>query len=364
MTATFDRTATAPSVRDRIALLSLLTGGWPAQACYALAKLGVPDLLAEGPRPAGELAAAVGADARALRRLLRVLSAVGLLTEPEPGVFALTPTGRLLCGDTVRSSRPAALLFGEEVHRSFGEIMHTLRTGRPAFDSLYGQPFYDYLADRPEVAAEFTAAMGTAPVPPALNKVDLTGVATLVDVGGGEGNLLAKLLPRHPGMRGVLAELPEAIGPARERLTELGLADRVDLVEGSFFDELPAGGDVYVLSRVLHNWDDERAGQILRRIREAVPDHGRLLVLERLEAPVPEDAALSQQAVQERLIDLLMLVMLQGWDRSETEYGSLLEDAGFEVRAVHTPQARSDRAERVIEAVPVGPSAAIGGESR
>ncbi|MGC5342080.1 methyltransferase [Streptomyces sp. DT171] len=363
MTTTFDRTA-APSVRDRIALLAILTGGWPAQACYALTKLGVPDLLAEGPRPADELAAATGADVRAFRRLVRVLTAVGLLSEPGPGLVALTPTGRLLCGDTVRSSRPAALLFGEEVHRSFGGIMDSLRTGLPAFDALYGLPFYDYLADRPEVAAEFTAAMGTAPVPPALDKVDLSGAATLVDVGGGEGNLLAKLLPRHPEMRGVLAELPEAVGPARERLAALGLADRIDLVEGSFFDPLPAGGDIYVLSRVLHNWDDERAGQILRRVREAMPDHGRLLVVERLEAPVPEGAELSQQAVQERLIDLLMLVMLQGWDRSETEYRGLLEDAGFDVRAVHSPRTRSDRAERVIEAVPARPAAPVDGETR
>ncbi|MBK3570865.1 methyltransferase [Streptomyces sp. MBT62] len=354
MTTTPERAATAPSLRDRMTLAGILTGGWLAQGCYAVAELGLPDLLADGPRPAAELAAETDADPRAVRRLLRVLSSVGLFTEPEPGVFALAPTGRLLCTDTVRSSRSAAIMFGEEVHRSFGAITHTLRTGTPAFDSLYGMPFYDYLDSHPEAAAVFTSAMGAAPVPPALNAVDLTGVGTLVDVGGGDGSLLAKVLPHHPVMRGVLTELPDALEGARDRLTLLGLADRTDLVAGSFFDPLPEGGDVYTLSRVLHNWNDDKAVRILRRVREAMPDHGRLLVLERLETPVPEGAALTRQAAQGRLIDLLMLVMLEGWDRSEEEYRALLEAAGFTVRAVHPAPLQSDRAEQVIEAVPAG----------
>ncbi|MEI7029415.1 methyltransferase [Streptomyces pratensis] len=364
MTTAPDRAGTAPSIRDRMTLATILTGGWLAQGCYALAKSGIPDLLTDGPRPAADLAAEAGADARAVRRLLRGLAAGGLFTEPEPGVFALTPTGRLLCTDTVRSSRSAAIMFGEEVHRSFGEITHTLRTGRPAFDALYGMPFYDYLDSQPETAAVFTAAMGTAPVPAALNSVDLAGVDTLVDVGGGDGSLLAKVLPRHPGMRGALAELPEALEGARERLGALGLADRVDFTAGSFFDPLPTGGDVYTLSRVLHNWNDERAVQILRRVREAMPAHGRLLVLERLDTPVPEGDELSPQAAQGRLIDLLMLVMLEGWDRSKEEYRGLLEAAGFTVRTVHSPRARSDRAEHVIEAVPAVTDGAAAGEAR
>ncbi|MFH8796408.1 methyltransferase [Streptomyces sp. NPDC017941] len=364
MTTTPERTHTAPSIRDRMTLASILTGGWLAQGCYALAKSGIPDLLADGPRPAGDLAAAAGADTRAVRRLLRVLAAVGLFVEPEPGVFALTPAGRLLCTDTVRSSRSAAIMFGEEVYHSFGEITHTLRTGQPAFDSLYGMPFYDYLDSDPETAAVFTAAMGTAPVPAALNSVDLTGVGTLVDVGGGDGSLLAKVLPRHPGMRGVLTELPEALEGARERLGTLGLADRTDFTAGSFFDALPPGGDVYTLSRVLHNWNDDRAVQILRRVREAMPEHGRLLVLERLERPVSEGATLSRQAAQGRLVDLLMLVMMEGWDRSEEEYRGLLDAAGFTVRAVHPAPLQSDRAEHVIEAVPAARGGAAAGAAR
>ncbi|MET7900582.1 methyltransferase [Streptomyces sp. NPDC005336] len=346
-----------PSLADRAALFSVLTGGWLSQSCYALTKLGIPDLLADGPRPAGELAAAAGTDPRALRRVLRALTAAGLFREPSPGVFALTPASRLLCTDTTRSSRSAAILFGEEVYRSFGEILTVLRTGRPAFGELHGKPFYDYLDEQPEVRARFTAAMGTAPVPTALAECDLTGLGTLVDVGGGDGGLLAKVLARVPGARGILTELPEAVDRARAKLAGLGLAERVGFVPGSFFDPLPGGGDVYTLSRVLHNWDDERATLILRRIREAIPDHGRLLVLERLETSAePLDAAPSAFAAQGKLIDLLMLVTLDGWDRTEAEYRALLRQAGFEVRTVHTPPLRSARAESAIEAVPAHPA--------
>ncbi|MDI5966984.1 methyltransferase [Streptomyces sp. SL13] len=343
-----------PGVADRAALFAVLTGGWIAQAVYAVTRLGVPDLLAEGPRTVEELAASAGADTRTLYRTLRVLAAQGLLHEPQPRTFELTSVTRLLCADTSRSAQPTALMFGEEVHRSFGEIAHTLRTGRPAFDRLAGTPFYDYLGEHPQAAATFHAAMGAAAVPAALARCDLTGVGSFVDVGGGEGGLLARVLGRHRSARGVLVDLPESIGQARERLAAAGVADRVEFVAGSFFDAgvLPAGADVYALSRVLHNWDDEGAAAILARVRQAVPPHGRLLVFEYLEdtAPARGGDPLDTQA---KLIDLLMMVMLDGHDRSREEYTALLEAAGFAVRSVDASRVRASRTESVIEAVPV-----------
>ncbi|MBA0053035.1 hypothetical protein E0L36_19795 [Streptomyces sp. AJS327] len=331
----------------------MLTGGWLAQCCYALTRLGIPDLLAGGPRPAAELAHETGADARAVRRVLSSLAAVGLFGEPAAGTFALTPVTRLLCADTPRSSRESALMFGEEVHRSFGEITHTLTTGQPAFEAVYGRPFYDHVNGDARTGGAFSAAMGTAPVPAALARCDLSGLGCLVDVGGGEGGLLTRALTPRPAARGVLVELPEALGRARPRLAEAGLERRVDLVEGSFFDQLPGGGDVYVLSRVLHNWDDARATRVLRRVREAIPPHARLLVLERLEHPgpaAPGDLGRPSPSAQAKLIDLLMLVMLEGHDRTEAEYRALLEAADFEVSAVHQAPGR---AESALEAVPV-----------
>ncbi|MDH6109419.1 cyclopropane fatty-acyl-phospholipid synthase-like methyltransferase [Kitasatospora sp. MAP12-15] len=346
-----------PGLTERATLFAVLTGGWIAQACYAIAKLGVPDLLADGPRTADDLAAACGADPRALNRTLRALSASDLLRETAPRTYALTATTRLLCSDYRRSSRPTALMFGEEVHGAFGEIMHTLRTGRPAFEQLHDIPFYDYLGEHPQAAETFHTAMGAAAVPAALATCDLGRLGTLVDIGGGEGGLLAKVLARHREARGVLVELPETLGLARARLTEAGCADRVDFVAGSFFDPdtVPRGADVYTLSRVLHNWDDVGAATILRRVREAMPPEGRLLVFEYLEdvQPAPTTRPARPYSAQAKLIDLLMLVMVDGHDRTLEQYRSLLADAGFAISSVHPAPVHASRTESVIEAVPL-----------
>jgi SAM-dependent methyltransferase len=346
---------------DRAALFSVLTGGWIAQACYGLVRLGVPDLLAGGARTVDELAPECGADVRALYRTLKVLSAAGLLRRPAPRTFALTPAARLLCSGTRRSSRETAVMFGEEVHRSFGDILHTLRTGRPAFPELYGSSFYDYLGGHPQAAATFHAAMGAASVPAAFARCDMAGLGTLVDVGGGEGGLLAAALARRPAARGVLVELPGTLARARERLAAAGCADRVELVAGSFFDPgaVPAGADVYTLSRVLHNWDDADAARILRAVRGAVPPGGRLVVLERLEEPADAaepagpDRAAGPFEAQAKLIDLMMLVMVEGYDRTLEQYRALLAAAGFGVAAVHAAPLRTTHGESAIEAVPV-----------
>ena len=323
-------------------MLGILSGGVLAQSCYAVAKLGVPDLLASGPRTVRDLAAGCGADPRVLHRLLRALAALGLFRLTAPDTYELTPAGDLLRSDVAGSLRQTAVLHGEEVARSFAEIMHTVRTGEPAFDKVHGQPFYEYLAAHPDTADTFVAAMGSERVPAALDGCDLTGVATLVDVGGGNGGLLAGVLAAHPDTRGVLLELPDAVRAARVLLTEAGVADRVDLVEGSFFDAVPPGGDVYVLARVLHNWTDERAEAILRRVGSAMRPGARLIVLEKF---LPEEVGSAASA----MVDLLMLGMLEGHDRTAAQYVALLERAGFETVAVR-PSA-DPSAEGAIEAV-------------
>jgi O-methyltransferase domain/Dimerisation domain len=299
-------------------LLGVLSGSWLAQACYAMVKLDVPDLLAAGPRTVEDLAAASGADARVLYRLLRALASAGLLRQPSPGEFALNPVSELLRSGVPGSARGAALTQGEEVFRSFAEIMHTVRTGTPAFDKVYGQPFYAYLDANPEVAREFADGMGGQPVPAGLSTCDFTGVGTLVDVGGGTGALLADVLARYPAMRGVLLERPEALRQARSRLSDVD--GRVEFVAGSFFGAVPPGGDVYVLARVLHNWADERAADIVRAVRAAAAPGARLVVLEEFaDGPGPG------------LVDLLMLVTLEGYERTAAEYRELLTAGGFGV---------------------------------
>ncbi|MEV4412298.1 methyltransferase [Catellatospora sp. NPDC049609] len=309
-------------------LLGILSGTWVAQGVYALVKLGVPDLMADGPVHVGQLAHACGADARALGRLLRALALLGLFTEPAPDTYGLTSTTELLRADVPGSVRLNALMQGDEVFRSFAEIVHTLRTGRPAFEAVYGRPFYDYLGDNPEAAAVFNESMGDQRPPAALTGCDLGWAGTVVDVGGGNGSLLIDVLTRFPQLRGVLMELPDAADAARARLAEAGLAERAECVAGSFFDGVPAGGDAYVLARVLHNWNDDNAVAVLRRVHAVLPPHGRVIVLEDF---LPERGEPAPGRSAAGLVDLLMLVTQEGHDRTGSEYRELLVKAGFEV---------------------------------
>lgn len=333
----------------RMRLLGTLSGTWIAQACYVLAKLGLPDRMAAGPCDAGQLAGWAGVDPVALRRLLGALAAAGLLREPAPDTFTLTPVTEFLRSDVPGSARMTAILYGEEVFRSFGELLHTVRTGDPAFPTCYGEPFYDYLSGNPTSAAAFHAAMGGQPVPQALSGVALDGVRTIVDLGGGNGSLLATVLMRQTSMRGILVELPDAASQARQRLVELGLLDRVQIIEGSFFDIVPGGGDLYVLCRVLHNWTDENALRILRQAGRHMPPGARLVVAETLLTGHAPDQGAGQRAerARSRMVDLLMLAMLEGRDRTAEEYRELLALAGFRVARTTA----GSGAETVLEAV-------------
>ncbi|HEV7650893.1 MAG TPA: methyltransferase [Actinophytocola sp.] len=333
------------SVFARRKLLGILSSSWVAQSCYAVAKLGLPDAMAAGPRPVAELAAECGADPRVLNRLLRAMVSMGLFRQTAPQTYALTSVTELLRSDVPASLRQMAVLDGEEVFRSFADIMHTVRTGAPAFESIYGEPFYAYLAGQPQLAATFADAMSGAQVSAALALCDLTGAGLLVDVGGGSAGLLVAALTHYPRLRGVLLELPETVRQAKATVTDAGVADRVELVEGDFFAAVPPGGDAYVLARVLHNWTDERAETILRRVREAMAPDGRLIVLEQLQ-PDEED----EPGPGKGMVDLLMLVLLEGHDRTQEDYRRLLERSGFALRAVRhgaTPDADS-----MLEAVP------------
>jgi len=317
--------------RDDIArrkMLGILAGTWLAQGCYALAELRIADAMGDGTHTADELAAATGTDPVALLRLLRALAMAGIVAQPEPGRFALTPASRLLRSDVEGSVHLNAVMQGDEVFRSFAEITHTLRTGEPAFAKVFGVSYYDYLGANPEAAHNFHESMGAQQVPTGFASVDLTGVAHLVDVGGGNGTLLAGVLAAQPGIRGTLVELPEAVAVARPRLAEFG--DRVGYVEASFFDEVPPGGDAYVLCRVLHNWRDETAAALLRRVRAAMAPGTRLIVLEEFLPEAGADGAAGGAGI----VDLLMLVTLEGRDRTGDEYRDLVTAAGFTVTEV------------------------------
>lgn len=316
-------------------LQGVLSATWTAQACSVFAGLGLADELAGGPRSSAKLAATAGLDQIALWRLLAALADGGILRQTGPDQFELSPVGEYLRSDVPGSLRATAILYGDEVYRTFGGLLDTVRTGRPAFAEAYGQPFYAYLGDHPEFAATFNAAMSAAPQAAPLDADLFAGARTVVDVGGGDGSLLVQALGRHPELRGVLVELPEAAERAGRLLAQAGVLDRVRLAIGSFFDQVPGGGDLYVLRRVLHNWNDENAGLILARVRAAMQAGARLLVLEDLLPADPAGASAGTWgAPRNRIVDLLMLVLMEGRDRTAAQYTALLSDSGFVVQSI------------------------------
>jgi O-methyltransferase domain len=302
-------------------LLGMLFATWTARACSVFAVLALPDLIAAGTQTTAELATAADLDPVALQRLLAALADAGVLRQTGASRFELSQMGNYLRSDVPGSVYGTAVLYGDEVYRSFGGLLDAVRTGRPAFADLSGQTFYDYLSDNPRLAAAFTAAMSAAPEPePPADLFD--GARTMVDVGGGDGGLLADTLRRRPEMSGILVELPAAAARARCLMAEAGVLDRVRIMAGSFFDHVPAGCDLYVLRRVLHNWSDENVCRVLARVRAAMPQDARLLVLEKLAAS------------RNRIADLLMLVLMEGRDRTSQEYTTLLTASGFAIKSV------------------------------
>ena len=328
-------------------LLGMLCATWTAQACSVFTTLGLADRMAAGAGTTAELAEAAELDPVALQRLLAALADAGVLRQTAADRFELSPMGEYLRSDVPGSVHGTASLYGAEVYQCFDGLLDTVRTGRPAFDERYGQPFYEALGGNPALASAFNSAMSAAPepAPPATELFD--GARVLVDLGGGDGGLLADVLSERAELHGILVELPEAAERARERLTETGVIDRVRIETGSFFDEVPADGDLYVLRRVLHNWSDENVRHVLRRVRAAMPEGARLLVLEELLPGAPDASSASAGAwakPRNRIVDLLMLVLMEGRDRTAEEYTALLEEGGFAVKNVTTG---------AIEAIPV-----------
>jgi len=309
-----------------------MAGTWVSHAILLAARLGIPDLLADGPKDGRELAGLTDAHAPSLYRVLRALASVGVFREAEDGRFHLTPLAEPLRDGVPGSLRAFAIMLGEEWHwRAWGDLPHAVRTGQSAFEHLYGVTNFEYWAQHPEAEAIFDDAMtsrGAAQNAAVVAAYDFAGVGTLVDVGGGHGSLLAAVLQAHPAMRGVLVERPEVVAGARAYLEQAGVQERCEVVAEDFFASVVSGGDAYVLKSVVHDWDDDRAVAILSTCRRAMPAGGRLLVVDWVVPPGDEPSFA-------KLLDLLMLVWTPGGkERTEAEHRALLALAGFELTRV------------------------------
>jgi ubiquinone/menaquinone biosynthesis C-methylase UbiE len=310
-------------------VLQIARGYQLSQALYVAAKLGVADVLAERPLAAEGIADAVGAHASPLRRVLRALVAAGVFCELEDGRFASNEAAAALRAGAAGGMGDVVVSFGEEMYRSFGELLHTVRTGETAFDSVYGAPLFEYYAANPEVEASAAARMlaRTLPVARELAASDvLRNARIVVDVGGGTGTLVAEVLRHGSELTGVLLERPGMLEHAKRYLSELSVAERCELVEGDFFSSVPAGGDVYVLKSVLHDWDDDRCVAILRTCRAAMGEAARLLIVELI---LPERMTPSPALLSAAHLDLIMLAYAGGRERTEAEFKQLLEQAGL-----------------------------------
>ena len=322
-----------PTPHDQMA--RMITGYWVSQMVYVAAKLRIPDRLADGPKAAEELAQATGTHARSLYRLLRALASLGVFTEGGDHQFSPTPLADALRSDVPGSQWAMAIMMGEEQYRCWGDLLESVRTGQTAFQRLYGKPIFEYLAEHPEQARIFDAAMTGIHGPETqamLDAYDFSGIGVLADIGGGNGSTLVGILERHPEMRGILFDLPGVTEGAGAGIRAAGLQGRCEVVGGSFFEAVPGGADAYLLRHIIHDWDDERATTILRSVRRAMGEGARLLVVEGVIPPGDEPSFV-------KLLDLTMLVAPGGLERTEAEYRRLYEVAGLRLTRIVTTAA-------------------------
>lgn len=311
-------------------LLSLITGGWIAQAIHVAATLNIADHLAEGPMSADLLAKQVNANERALHRILRALASVGIFEEVIPGVYQSNDKGALLRSSAVPSLRNYAVMTGSEwVWNATGNLLHSATTGRPAFDHLYGAPVFTYAREHSEAQRVLVAGLASRTDVEndcILAAYDFSTARSVADIGGGKGALLIRILQRYPDIRGILMDTPDVIEMAKHHLSQHNLLDRCELVSGDFFEDVPSA-DVLLLKKVVHDWDDTRAIKILQNVRRSLQAHSRLLLLE---AIVPEGNTRSFT----KMIDLLMLVLAGGQERTEVEFRDILHRAGLRIEAI------------------------------
>lgn len=335
--------------------MQMITGFMPAQVVHVAAQLGIADLLEHGAKSSECLARETGTHGQSLQRLLRALTSLGVLDEIEPDRFALTATGEYLRTGMPNSLRSLALMFGgEHSWRSWGDLLHSVRTGEPAAEHIYGLTSFEYLAGNPKEALVFNAAMAgiTRQIAQAVVAAyDFSQFHTIVDIGGGTGALAAAILASTSVLRGIVFDLPTGNAEAPQQLAAAGLADRCEVVAGDFFQSVPNGADLYILKSIIHDWDDEHSVLILKNCRRAMSAGGKLLLVERL---MPERMGSSTGHKRMAMMDINMLVVPGGRERTEAEYRTLLAAAGLALEHVFPLSAPSGRLDfSLIEAAQV-----------
>lgn len=320
------------SISPTEALKRILDSARLDDAIFAFTDLGIPDLLRTGARPVEELAAESNTRADLLARLLRFLVAGGVCTEPQPSHFGLSEMGALLRSDAPRSFRSLVLFRGQPWKRNgWLELSEVMRTGSVAFERINGMPMFDFYDANPDAAAIFNAAMTgltRAMAGVVTSHYDFSEARTIVDIGGGEGALLMEVLHANPTTSGVLFDQSSVVSAAQNSIERDGLTDRCALIGGSFFESVPAGGDIYIMKMILHDWPDDRAEQILNNCRAAMARGSRLLLIERVLPAAPP------YELEPFMLDLVMLLELGALERTEKQWRALLDRCGFRLARI------------------------------
>lgn len=316
-----------------VTMLNLITGYWNSQMIHVAARLGVADLIKDGPKSAAELATLTGSHAESLYRVLRALASLGVFAEDAEGRFTLTELGA-----TLRSDAPFSMLgFAKMMIAGYNwdswkELAHSVKTGEIALDKVFGMNAWEYMQKHPEDAKEFGESMTSISRmenPAVAMAYDYSRFRTLVDIGGGHGSLLSSILRLAPKLTGVVFDNPHVIENARkdEHITARDVADRIQCVGGDFFAEVPAGGDAYMMKYIMHDWNDELAGRILGNVRKVIPADGTLLIVDNVIPP-------GNDPQWGKVLDINMLVLTGGKERTERQFGELLDGAGFTLTRV------------------------------
>jgi O-methyltransferase domain/Dimerisation domain len=331
----------APPRQDQ--LIQMATAHWMSRILYVAAEMNLAERLAEGPRTAKELAQSTKTDAPSLYRLMRALASLGLFTEGSSHRFSLTPLGDALRTNTVRAT--VLTLAGDLLTKSLEQLPYSVQTGKSGFEKVFGMPFFEYLADHPTDASMFSETMvgfhGSEPAAVAA-AYDFSQFETIIDVGGATGNLLATILRRHPKPRGILFDLPHVVRDAPALIEARGLADRITIEAGNFFESAPTAAGAYLLSHIIHDWSEAQCLTILGNCRRMMKPKSRLLIIETVLAP-------GDAPHLGKMLDMFMLTLFTGaQERTEPEYRGLLDKAGFRLsRVVSTESAVS-----IVEAFP------------
>ncbi|MBD1845949.1 methyltransferase [Cyanobacteria bacterium FACHB-63] len=305
-------------------MLNLISGFWLARSLYLAAKLGVADLFDDQPKTIAQLAAETNTDAGSLYRLLRALASVGVFTEVSDQCFALTPLAATLQSDSPGSMRYAVMAqMGYDHSLGWSNGLHSLKTGEIAFDHAAGIPIWQHFAQHPEdgqIFSQSMSSMGTAIAQAVVAGYDFSQFNTIVDIGGAQGSLISTILQANPHLKGILFDLPEIIA-------NVSVDKAIQPVAGNFFESVPTGGDAYMMRWIIHDWDDQKSSIILKNCHRAMPSHGKLLLVESILPPDNEPSPA-------KFIDVIMLLMTGGRERTEAEYRSLLRSNGFELTQV------------------------------